>query len=503
MCRTPVILVAILAALACPAGAIAAPVLVLGHHGGVTRREDPYLGARPTAPAPAAAPRHRALPAVRAPLAPDASAKPVKPVKPKKPKKPPVTVASVLTRMAQAGRITALQRQTTLAAFDAALATERHLSGTRRTELAAVTTTVHDIAARGALWPSRLAAVDATLDANRRWWTQGTLLSYGQRVEFAGSQLEWEYYPGQGIQLQVLGSFGKANGLWQAGPAQYPALQQLLAQIIPLASDRGGGLTWEYYFDFDGGAPPWTSAMSQATGLLALTHAYQATHNPAYLTLAARALSVLTKAPPTGVAVTTPRGLRFLQYSFSPATSIINAFLQTLIGLDGYAQVSHNPIAARLFAAGDAEAQSELPHFNTGAWSLYQPGEEDDLSYHELVTGFLGQLCTLTATPVYCTTAQAFTADLKTPPTLTDLTPRTRARRPFALRFSLSKISDVGVTIRRGSTVVFATSATFGHGVDHVSVAKLAPGGDTVTLTATDLAGNSTRTAPAPLTVTR
>jgi hypothetical protein len=331
----------------------------------------------------------------------------------------------------------------------------------------------------------------------------GTLLSYGQRVEFAGSQLVWEYYPGQGLQLQVLGSFGRANGLWQAGPAEYPAMEQLLAEMIPLASDRGGGLTWEYYFGFDGGSPPWTSAMSQATGLLALTHAYQVTHNPAYLTVAARALVVLTRRPPTGVAVTTPRGVRFLQYSFSPATSIINAFLQTLIGLDGYATVSGNPVAARLFAAGNAEAQAELPGFNTGAWSLYQPGSEDDLSYHELVTGFLGQLCTLTAAPVYCTTAQAFTADLATPPVVTDLTSRARDRRPFALRFSLSKISRVGVTIRHGAGIVFATSATFGHGVDRVTVPRLAPGADTVTLTATDLAGNFSRAAPAPLTVTR
>ena len=57
-----------------------------------------------------------------------------------------------------------------------------------------------------------------TVDANRQWWTTGPLLSSGQRVEFAGSQLVWEYYPGQGIQLQVLGTFGKADGLYTGGP---------------------------------------------------------------------------------------------------------------------------------------------------------------------------------------------------------------------------------------------------------------------------------------------
>ena len=55
----------------------------------------------------------------------------------------------------------------------------------------------------------------------------------------------WDYYPGQGIQLQVLGTFGKADGLYSAGASQYGALTQLLAQMVPLAAQRGGGLTWE------------------------------------------------------------------------------------------------------------------------------------------------------------------------------------------------------------------------------------------------------------------
>ncbi len=109
-----------------------------------------------------------------------------------------MTFASVLAKMARRGQITAAQQQQANAAFNAALATERSLSGTRRTELAAVTTTAHDLAATGRLWPSRLAMVDATLDANRQRWAHGTLLGYGQRVMFAGSELEWEVLPGPG-----------------------------------------------------------------------------------------------------------------------------------------------------------------------------------------------------------------------------------------------------------------------------------------------------------------
>ncbi|MGH2927369.1 MAG: D-glucuronyl C5-epimerase family protein, partial [Solirubrobacteraceae bacterium] len=382
----------------------------------------------------------------------------------------------------------------TRASFRSALATERHLHGTRRTELASVTETMHAIAASHELIPSRLPALVATLDANRRWWRSGPLLAADQRVELAGSQLVWEYYPGQGIQLQVLGTFGKADGLYTAGPDHYQQLVQLLSQMIPLAAHRGGGLAWEYYFSFDGGSPPWTSAMSQATGLEALTRAYDATHNGWYLNVGTRALPIFGDPPPVGVNVRESAGTRFLQYTFAPDTRIINAFLQTLIGLYDFAHASGNPTAAALFAAGDAEAQAELPSFDTGAWSLYQPGIEDTLSYHELVTGFLQQLCTRTSAAVYCTTARHFRSYLKTPPVIVQRTRRARTRAGFSLRFTLSKVSHVGVVVTRGSRTMFATSADFPYGTHGFSIPRLRrPGSYGIVLTATDLADNFAR----------
>ena len=413
----------------------------------------------------------------------------------KRPKpKPQPTVFSVLAGLAKTGALSQAAEQQYSGAYAHALTVEQRLRGTRRSQLDSVTETIHQIAVSGQLTPSRLPALFATLAANVQWWTTGPLLASGQRVEFAGSQLVWEYYPGQGIQLQVLGSFGKADGLYTAGPSSYPAMEQLLSELIPLAAQRGGGMTWEYYFDFDGGKPPWTSAMSQATGLEALSRAYQATGNPYYLTVAGQALPVFTVGPPAGVGVKTALGTRFLQYTFAPRISIINAFLQTLIGLYAYAHVSGNQEAQQLFAAGNAEAEAEVPSFDTGAWSLYQPGVEDDLSYHELVTGFLQQLCSLTSAPVYCTTAQHFQSYLKIPPVVTQLTSTGRARKPVSLRFRLSKISHVGVVITQGATTKFATSATFPYGVDHFTIPRLKVAGTyEVALAATDLAGNFAR----------
>jgi hypothetical protein len=202
---------------------------------------------------------------------------------------------------------------------------------------------------------------------------------------------------------------------------------------------------------------------------------------------------VFGKPPPVGVTVPTTLGVRFLQYTFAPSLLIINADLQTLIGLYAYASVSGNTTAQTLFAKGNAEAMAVLPSFNTGAWSLYSPGIEDDLSYHELVTGFLQQLCTLTKTPIYCTTTQQFTADLTTPAVLTDLTTAAKPREPFALSFRLSKVSHVGIVVTRGSSTVFSTSASFGYGVRTFTVPGLKTGTYGVRLAATDLAGNFSR----------
>ncbi len=493
-------LAVVLCSAAAAGPAAAAPVLVLGRHGGVSVRNDPFLSGPALTPAPIAGaaptpggPAPAAREAAAARVAATASAARASGPRGRR-RRPQPTVVNQLGRLYRSHAITPAAYQQYLTSFRRALAAERHLTGVRLSELAAVTRTLHEIAVAGALTPSRLPALFATLDRNRQWWTSGPLLPGGQRVEFAGSQLVWEYYPGQGIQLQALGSFGKADGLYTAGPANYPAMERLLSELIPLGAERGGGLAWEYYFHFDGGSPPWTSAMSQATGLEALTRAYQATRNPYYLDVASQALAVFTVAPPVGVAVPTPSGTRFLQYSFAPGASIINAFLQTLIGLYDYAHVSSNPLAGQLLQAGNAEAMVEVPQFDTGAWSLYQPGIEDDLSYHELVTGFLQELCTRIKTPAYCLTAQHFQSYLKTPPVLTQLTFDARRGRATALRFRVSKYSHVGIVVTRDTRTVLATSASFPYGTGAFTVPALKrPGAYEIRLAATDLAGNFSR----------
>jgi hypothetical protein len=463
-------------AVAFPSTAGAAPVVVLTPGGHAIHRNDPYLTIAAVTPAPAvvgSTARTSPTPARR------------------RPKVKQRTVRTELARLRRKGAITVAAYRSYNSSFSAALGSARRLHGTRSSELEAVIENLHAIAVAGGLAPSRLPALFETLNRNRQWWTTGPLLSSGERVEFTGSGVVWQYYPGQGIELQVLGSFGKADGLFTAGPAQYPQLTELLGELIPLAARRGGGLTWEYYFKFDGGIPPWTSAMSQGTALEALTRAYQATGDSSYLQIAQQALPIFTVAAKVGVREQTSLGARYLQYSFAPGTDIINAFLQSLIGLHDYAQVSGNPLAQQLFAAGDAQAQSELPRFDTGAWSLYQPGVEDTLSYHELVLGFLDQLCERTQALAYCTTATHFQDYLTTPPAVALLTHRIAVHKRSAIRFWLSKVSRVGIVLVRGSRTALLTSAGFAYGVHSFAIPPLTQRGVyTVRLAATDLAGN-------------
>jgi hypothetical protein len=384
-----------------PSAARAADVLVLGHDGQVTVRNEPLPFALTSPPTPV--PSVASYPSVGGRQAVAASAS---------------AVRNKLARLEAIHAISSAAYKGYISSFNAALRADKRLRGTRRAELQAVISNLHQRAVEGLLTTSRLPALFLTLNRNLRWWTTGPVPAPGQIVSFAGDEIDWEYYAGQGLEIQELGSFGKASWLFNHGSKHYAQGGQLMGELISIASHRAGGLTWEYYFNFDGGAPPWTSAMSQGTALQALANGYRATGNSSYLAIAQRALPLFRTRPPAGVAAKTRRGIRFVQYSFDPPRrdEVINAFLQALIGLNDYANISGNAVAEHLFQAGNAEAEHEVPDFDTGRWSLYQPGQLDPISYHELVTGFLQQLCRITNAQVYCVTAEHFQAYLKHPP---------------------------------------------------------------------------------------
>jgi hypothetical protein len=375
-------------------------------------------------------------------------------------------------------------------------------TGTRKTNLRAVLDEADDMSRRGFVTPSRLNAQTLTLERNRQWWTQGSIPRNGQRIEFAGSEVIWQYYTNVGLQIQQLGNFGKANALWR--DKKEDDLRALLDELLSLSSDRGGALAFEYFFEFGGGQPPWASGLSQSTALQALTRATDLTGDPKYRDAAMRGLALFEQPPPNGVRVDGEAGPHYLIYTFNPDLRVINAFLQSIIGLYDVAQLTGDPRAGALYSAGEAEARVETPRYNTGNWSLYSQSRESDLSYHKLVRDFLKRLCDRTGTAVYCDTATAFTDQLKIAPQVAPLTRRVRGGKPAQLKFRLSKISRVGVSvIDSGGKTVFATSAVTGFGDKFFTWSKppIAAGTYTLRVSAVDLAGNRGQTTSGPLRV--
>lgn len=484
-----VVLLGLVALLVVAAGADArtARVLVL-EHGHVHARSERFLG--PTE-----------LPRAGSPLRPRAGARSAR-ASAASTKKPPRGRATrqALDALLAGAQIDQATHDALQAQLRSVLRVYGGLTGTRKNELGAVIDNADAIAAAGNLVPSRLNAVFATLQANSDWWQNGSLLAAGERVSVGGSPLIWQYYPGQGIELQMLANFGKANALW-AGKRK-AALRALLDALIPLATDRGGWPAWEYYFKFDGGAPPWTSSISQGTAIQVFARSGVLLADPALTNEGALALAAFEQPTPTGVRVDTPSGPFYAIYSFNPKELVINAHLQALVGLWDFAHITGDGRALGLFQQGDATAQALLPSYDTGKWSMYDQSHESDLSYHNLVTGFLQNLCNRTATPIYCNTAANFQADLKIAPGVGVDPQRIRAGKAARLAFAVDKISRVGLAVMRGSQTVFSTSAIVGRG-DHYYLwsRPSAPGLYTLTVRATDLAGNASPAASASLRI--
>jgi hypothetical protein len=454
------------------APAFADDVVVLGRDGAIRHTEDKALPAA-TMQVPRA---HAVATAAR------------------KPKKR--TVTSELKRLRDAGGITAEDYTARRAAYLDARRQAKKLAGLGRSQMTAVIRSLDDMAARKQLTASRIVPLWLTLERNLQWWSTGKSLGAGQRVEFEGSELVWQYYPGQGLQLQMLGNFGKLNGLW--GSKDNARLDFMVNELLPLAAERAGGVAWEYYFTFGGGKPPWVSGLAEGTAVEALARAATRLHREAeIMPIAQRALGVFRKRTPTGVRVPLAHGDHYAIYSFAPNLRVLNGFIQSLVGLYDYARLSKDPLGTQLFQAAEPEARVETPTYDTGAWSLYSRGSsthESNLSYHDLLQDFLADLCKRTQIDVYCTTADHFLAYKAVAPVLTVQSKTLRGGKYGRVPFELSKISNVTLQITRGARTVEARPfGAVGYGKRTFGwQAPRKAGTYTVVLTARDLAGNAT-----------
>ncbi len=399
--------------------------------------------------------------------------------------------------------------------YDKAVSTARRLSGTRRANLQDVIFALDRIARNGSLTVSRMHALFFQLDHNTQFWPSKPLPRIPPptpspcryfakkggfvtpvRYVFDDSPLIFEYYPGNGLQLQALANWGKVNALAGAClgvygpnvPCQPDQLKQYVDAMVAIGANRGGFTTWEYWFPFGGGSPPWTSGLTQGTAITALVRSSQVLKDPSYLKIAESAVKAFTTPAPLGVMTHAFGGNWYAEYSFAPGTYILNGFLQALNGIwDLYTATKSKHVRA-IFTRGSRAAKHALHHYDTGAWSLYTlGGQEDDLNYHRLVRDFLKGLCDRTHDRVYCTYSTRFTNYLHQHEKLRYVGPRSARRgRGVPLSFRLSKISCVTVKVRHGSSTVFSSRVLEPYGTHSFTWVPRSAGTYTVEFTAYD-----------------
>ena len=259
--------------------------------------------------------------------------------------------------------------------------------------------TVQTLAATHTLTADRLRPTFLVLRANTRFWARSPMPTSGWRTSFGTDPAIFQYYPGHGLQLQPLASWGRANAIAGACLAalrsrtrkdrcRSAALARSLDRLSALGARRNGYLAWEYYFAYGSGSPPWVSGMTQATAIQALSRGYRALGKTRWRRNALRALGAFEQPPPTGVSVSAPGGRHYLLYSFAPSQRVFNGGLQAVIGLRDASALLHSQRAERLFERGERATRREVSEFDTGAWSLYsQHGAESTLNYHSLIAG--------------------------------------------------------------------------------------------------------------------
>lgn len=387
------------------------------------------------------------LPALPGPVAPpDASAATKKKSKKKKAKKPKYTVEGELRKLQLSGAITATERSSYRALYRDVVARAKALpKGTARTELEGVAQNTESIAGQRKLTGPLAESVFLTLQVNRDWWTTQPAPADRSRPVVPGSPLTWQYYKGEGLQIQWLATFGLANALSTTNtPSKFEQLRAIQDEAVRLASDRAGGPAWEYLFDFGGGKPPWGSGMAQATAMQSLVRTSAKLGNPDYRTVALNAVQLLRRSAPTGARWKRPGGDHILLYTYT-RMRVLNAFSQAVSALHEVAAATQDGKVGALYVRAERQLRAELPDYDLGTWSRYSlGGAKETPSYHLLSRDNLRNLCKVLAAdatafalgqPVagarppapadpYCAMAQRFTLDLQRTPA----GPRTRSK---------------------------------------------------------------------------
>lgn len=280
----------------------------------------------------------------------------------------------------------------------------------RRRAMSAQIKQVESLARKGKLTESRITPVFGTLRQNTRWFRSNGSRPSGTDRRFAGSRIIFQYFPGQGWQFHPLSNFAKLNAVWTVDdPASRRAQRDYARELIRWGSKRGKALVWEYYFNYQGSAAPWISAISQGSAIQGLARVGYRMNNKAMLRAAKRGLIPFNTPAPRGLRVKRDGGYHYLGYSGRKKLIILNMFAQSVNAIRDYALINDDKDGRVLYKKGLAAAETVTPRFDTGDWSLYSlGGPRSDLHYHKLTIEFLTTLCRSSKADRICDTRDNF-----------------------------------------------------------------------------------------------
>jgi hypothetical protein len=293
-------------------------------------------------------------------------------------------------------------------------------------------------ALKGKLTAARATAVIGQLAENDDWFARRGPPPDKTDVADADGVV-YRYFAGRCFEFHPLANFGALNADVAAGDSEASSrlADALAARAVPVP---GGGLGWEYYFNFGNGRAPWLSGMAQAVAAQAFAGA--AGTDPARMNTAGRAYRAIAgRHLLTQVAA----GPWIRLYSFSSLV-VLNAQLQTVVSLQSYARASGSAAAAALATRLQAATVATLPRFDTGYWSDYSlAGDPSPVDYQEYVTQLLRKLAPVD--PRFAAAAARFNDYLTQPPAL-----RLSNSAVGSTRFWLSKPARVDAQSPAGPT---------------------------------------------------
>lgn len=396
-------------------------------------------------------------------------------------------VTAELSALSSAGKVDPTLAAQARKTYFAARSLRKRVRGSRRTPLTNQLRALESLARKHRITGDRVRPMFTQLQVNVDWFATKGPAPVGTRSRFGDSRIYYQYFSGWGWQFHPLANFAALNSIWYSkSTAARRALGKYAHELISFGVNRGGALTWEYYFPFSGSRAPFISSISQGTAIQSLARAGSALNDPTISAAATQGSKAFAIKAPNGLLVARDGGNHYLGYSGNRREIIFNMFAQALNGLHDYAAITGDAAGWDLFQKGLIAARVELPKSDTGAWSYYEEGgAESNLNYHQVLVEFLDKLCINTEREVlFCDLQQRLAGYLKEPPKLTRIKTRVKRGRIYVY-FTLSKVSRVTVSTVGGGRAI----ATVGRGKRVFSVKK--GRSRDVTILVTDLAGNT------------